>query len=308
MDAGQQCEPPILNRAISAARHAHYSITEPLKLKTLRWLYGVDYDDSEFIWNGPTPLISVVIPTFNRADLLIERALKSAIAQTYPNWEIIVAAHGCTDGTRQKVERFAKEFRQTRGLGAGVNIAGFVRLSPFDKDIRVIEVPRKRTYPPTPENHWFAGPVAPINAALDECRGAWIARLDDDDEWAPEHLETLLQFAQSGNYEFASSAYETPEKTVPHDGHPTQPIGGVQTWLYRSYLKSFKANPDCWRKAKGDNQVNDTDLAQRFRDMGVRIGHLNQVTAKVLPRPGTNLVGLKAYKQDERATLAQLAF
>jgi glycosyltransferase involved in cell wall biosynthesis len=301
----------LINPALSAARHAYYSITEPLKLKALRFVYEMDHDPGELIYNGPDPLISVYIPTFNRRDLLLSRALKSVVAQSYRNIEIIVAAHGCTDGTVQAVREFAKD--QVTGLhtGSSVHYASlFLNRSPYLREIRVIEVPRTRTYPTrTPkeaaENHWLAGPVVPANAALDECRGAWIARIDDDDEWLPDHLEKLLWLAQDANLEFVSSAYETHEKRVAHDGHRI-PIGGTQTWLYRSYLKAFKYNPDCWRKRW--DRVNDTDLAQRFRNMGVRIGHLNEVTARVLPRPGTHAVGLKAYRFDERATLKRFSF
>lgn len=293
----------LLNPAISAARSAYYWITEPLKLRWLRFLHDDDYDPDQLIYNGPCPLISVYIPTHNRSDLLIGRALYSVSRQSYPRLDVVVAAHGCTDDTVELVTKLATG----GGIPLGRNGKGDVISACFTGQhrIRVIEVPRTQTYPPTPENHWFCGPVVPANAALSECRGEWIARIDDDDEWTRDHLESLLRFAQEGNYEFVSSAYETHEKTVAHDGHRI-PIGGTQTWLYRSYLAAFRYNPECWRKRY--DRVNDTDLAQRFRNMGVRIGHLNQVTAKVLPRPGTNAVGLKAYQSDERATLANLAF
>jgi len=51
------------------------------------------------------PKVSVYIPTHDRVDLLISRALPSVIRQTYKNLEIIVVAHGCTDGTEEWVER-----------------------------------------------------------------------------------------------------------------------------------------------------------------------------------------------------------
>lgn len=296
----------LLNSAISAARSLYYWSTEPLKLRWLRWSGGEDAHDADTLLYTDTPLVSIYIPTFNRCDLLIERALKSVIAQTYKNWECIVAAHGCTDDTVARVRELNEELQATHGIGVGGVQRGMaVKASDFRPQIRVIEVERKRTYPPSPENHWFAGPVVPANAALGQCRGQWIARLDDDDAWTPDHLEKLLWFAQDKGHEFVSSAYETDRKRVAHDGHSI-PIGGTQTWLYRSYLASFRYNPDCWRKSR--DRVNDTDLAQRFRNAGVRIGHLNEVTARVLPRPGTNSVGLAAYRNDERGTMEKLAF
>jgi glycosyltransferase involved in cell wall biosynthesis len=202
-------------------------------------------------------------------------------AQTYRNIEIIVAAHGCTDGTAE-------------------------RLAGYDPRLRVIEVPRTRTYPPTAENHWLAGPVVPANAALKECRGEWIARIDDDDSWTPDHLEKLLNFAIRGNYEFVSSAHATHVGPIaPYDLDGVK-VGGTQTWLYRSYLKFFRYNIDCWRKTY--DRVNDTDLQRRMRNAGVRMGYLPEVTAYVLPRPGESAVGLAAYRDNKRQIEKQLAF
>ena len=43
-------------------------------------------------------LISVVVPVYNAGDYL-ERCLDSLAAQTYPNWEVVLADDGSTDGS-----------------------------------------------------------------------------------------------------------------------------------------------------------------------------------------------------------------
>jgi len=279
------------NKLICAARAAWYATMEPtvLNIRRAAWRH--------WDWSFGDPLISVYVPTHNRCELLMTRALPSILNQTYRNIEVIVAAHGCNDATVSVVEG---------GVSAYYTDGSIAARHPVDPRTRLIAVPRTRTYPPTAENHWLAGPVVPANAALEACRGMWIARCDDDDEWTPDHLEKLLRYAQGGDYEFVSAAHETHEgKVAPYDLDGTR-IGGTQTWLYRHYLKLFRYNPDCWRKTS--NRVNDTDLQARMHAAGVRMGYLDHVLAKVMPRPGETEVGSKAYRADAAATERKLAF
>ena len=267
------------DRLISVGRKAWYSATEPLRLRLARALHGHEYDPGDLTYQHD-PLISVYVPTYRRPEVLVERALASVASQTYRNIELIVANHGSDLATHQAVQD------------------AFYDLPGCPNTI-VIGVVRRRLYPPTPENHWLAGPVDPANAALSQCRGQWIARIDDDDAWDADHLETLLRFAQGSDYEFVSSAHRAvrdgKESIVRWDDR--QPgIGGTQTWLYRSYLRFFRYNRDCWRKHV--NRVNDTDLAERMLRAGVRTGFRDKPTCSVLPRPGETKIGLAAYRRD----------
>ena len=55
---------------------------------------------------GETPLVTVVMPVWNRASVL-RRAVESVQAQTYPNWELIVVDDGSTDDTASILEGLA---------------------------------------------------------------------------------------------------------------------------------------------------------------------------------------------------------
>lgn len=266
------------NAIISASRNAWYFATEPLTLRVDRMIDRVaacGAPDDE-------PLVSVYIPTHDRVDLLMGRSLLSVLGQTYQRLEVIVVAHGCSDDTVRKV-------RSVR-----------------DSRLSVIEVPQARHFPHVAENYWFAGRVDPSNAGLAACTGEWIATNDDDDAWTPDHVESLLRFARSGGYEFVSGATDTPFGDVePYDLDGVR-VGGIQTWIYRDYLRAFRFNRQCWRKSW--DRVCDTDLQRRFRRAGVRMGYLDRVVTHVLPRPGETAVGLSVYLRDRGATERHFAF
>lgn len=261
---------------ISAARSLQYRLTEKPKLAYLRLTHEPCLQNN--------PLVSVIVPTHNRRELLIQRCLRSILSQTYKNLEIIIVAHGCTDGTNLAV----------------------AKLWVWDKRIKFISIPREQTYPLSVENHWKAGRVIPSNIGLANCSGEWIANLDDDDEWYPDAVERLLKFARGNNYEFVSACSVNQDGPIaPYDLDGVK-VGGIGTWLYRSYLKSFRFNPNCWRKSF--NSVCDTDLQDRFRKAGVRMGYLDKTVLRVLPRPGDSKVGLAAARENPSQYMDHLAF
>jgi glycosyltransferase involved in cell wall biosynthesis len=99
------------------------------------------------------PLVSVVIPSYNYGHF-VAQAVESALAQTYPNLEIIVVDDGSKDDTRQRLEPYLDRIRyiyqENRGLSAARNTG--------------------------------------IRAA----RGEWVGLLDADDLWHPQKIEVQL--------------------------------------------------------------------------------------------------------------------
>lgn len=99
-----------------------------------------------------TPLVSVILPTYNRLKYL-RPAVKSVFAQTLSDWELIIADDGSDSQTR--------EFLRTLQNPPRVNVV------------------------------WLShtgNPSVVRNAALREARGEYIAFLDSDDLWMPTKL------------------------------------------------------------------------------------------------------------------------
>ena len=106
-------------------------------------------------------LISVIIPTFNRRRQ-VQAALRSVLAQTYPEFEVIIVDDGSTDGTGSALETLVSQ----EGWG-GLRVRYFFRPN--------------------------QGQSAARNLGIEKARGELVAFLDSDDTWFPEKLEWQLR-------------------------------------------------------------------------------------------------------------------
>lgn len=84
---------------------------------------------------GNTPLVSICIPTYNRADLLV-RAVSSALSQSYQNLEVIVVDNASTDNTHEVIKHFKdkrlKFFTNEWNLGLFGNFNRCIELAQGD--------------------------------------------------------------------------------------------------------------------------------------------------------------------------------
>lgn len=106
-----------------------------------------------------SPLISICIPAYN-ALRYIPETLEAITKQTYTNWELIVVEDGSDDGTEEIIEQFINLVKQ--------NVIYFRN----------------------PKN---VGLAATRNVASKMAAGNWIAYLDSDDLWLPNHLADLIK-------------------------------------------------------------------------------------------------------------------
>ena len=105
------------------------------------------------------PKVSIIIPTYNRADLLLQ-ALESVFAQTYQNYEVIVSDDGSTDNTEEVIQQFREKINYLKNAHSGL-------------------------------------PSVARNAALNQANGKYIAFLDSDDLWLPDKLKIQVDVLEN---------------------------------------------------------------------------------------------------------------
>ena len=133
---------------------------------------------------GTGPEVSVVIPTRGRA-LLAERAVRSALAQSFQDFEIVVVIDGADPETSEAMRQCLDERLHVIHLGENV------------------------------------GGSEARNIGARFARGKWIALLDDDDEWFPDKLERQWKLGRStmGRYAFVACRFiertEAAERVLP---------------------------------------------------------------------------------------------
>ena len=105
----------------------------------------------------PLPVVSVIVPTKNRAAIL-GATLDSVFAQTYPAWELLVVDDGSTDSTMDLLATYD------------------------DPRLSVLRHPMSQ------------GVASARNTGLEAASGTYVAYLDSDNTWLPDFLELMVRF------------------------------------------------------------------------------------------------------------------
>ena len=119
---------------------------------------------------GNRNLVSIIMPAYNAASY-IEDSIKSVIAQTHTEWELIIVDDCSDDGTHDVIKKF--------------------------EDSRIIYF----------RNEKNSGAAVSRNRALREAKGKWVAFLDCDDTWQESKLEKQINFMEENKYKFSYTDY-----------------------------------------------------------------------------------------------------
>jgi hypothetical protein len=214
------------------------------------------------------PLVSVRIASYGDPETLVDVALASVRAQTYTRLEVIVVNDGPDEANRRAVESLR------------------------DDRIRYVELPFRRAYPGDAKKRWMVAGSPGMNEGARLATGKWIAPLDDDDAFAPDHVERLLALARENRAEVAYGAALQVDAVTGDEAriHAFPPERGgftFQAALLHRALRVFEYDEESWRVA----EPGDWNLCRRMVAAGVRFAacddevvRLNRVPYSAKPR------------------------
>jgi glycosyltransferase involved in cell wall biosynthesis len=192
------------------------------------------------------PLVSVCIGTYNRAQLLLERAVPSILNQTYEHLEVIVVGDACTDDTRERLAALR------------------------DPRLKFANLPRRGDYPTNPSQSWMVAGTASMNHALSLAGGDFITHLDDDDEHALDRVEKLIGLIRETEADivFHPFQFEGPDAKWKLNEAREFRGGAVTTSsvLYHNWFRQLDWDPFAYRF----NEPGDWSRFRRMNYLGVR--------------------------------------
>jgi glycosyltransferase involved in cell wall biosynthesis len=209
-----------------AAREPYF--TDPAYKARMREEWPIlDYDrpsDPRIADVGLGPLVSVIIPTHKRPELLA-KAVASAQAQTWSNLEIIVV--GDCDPT--------------------------LTLASSPPGLRVINLPQ----------NYGAGGAVPRNVGIQAAQGSFIAYLDDDNEWTPDHVASVMAGILTAGASWGFSSMEVEGTDLGFGGPPVHGRIDTSCVIHRKELFD-KHGP--WKNRSAATYSHDWELFSRWLD------------------------------------------
>lgn len=216
------------------------------------------------------PSVSVVTATYNRSNVLA-LTIASVLAQTFADWEMHVVGDACTDDTEQVVASFGDERINWLNL---------------------------------PEN--TGDQAVPNNRGVESARGRYVAFVNHDDLWFPDHLERCLAqleasdaagvFSPVGRIEPDGEVVIAPSWTG--DYVPNRVVACVSGWVVRRDVVE-RVGP--WRPRHEIHDIPSRDWLTRAFRQGVTLEQVPYLT--VLHAPSAERPGSYANRDDAEQRL-----
>lgn len=211
------------------------------------------------VYDNPEPKVTIRIATYNRGEILMAKALPSALKQTYKNVEVVVVGDCCSDNTEQLIKKLN------------------------DKRVRFYNLPQRPFYPRNKYKFWLVVGSVPMNVGSDLATGDFIAPLDDDDEFSPDHVEKLVGLALANKAELAYGALEsidarTKKTRLVYSNPPRMNHFSFHGAMYLRLLHpTFRIDEQGWVMG----EVEDWLMARRMLEAGVKYASTKDVVGTI---------------------------
>lgn len=197
--------------------------------------------------------VSIIMAAYNRSNVM-NYAIQSVLCSTFTDWELLVIGDACTDDTEDVVESFN------------------------DPRISFYNMPNN-----------CGEQTGPNNEGLRRARGEYIAYLNQDDMWMPEHLETLIDAVETSKADgaFAAGAVFVKEHEIRLNGviqgeyySPWEGAAVVGSlWLIK---REVLAGIDGWRFSRDIVIPPSQDVLQRLWKNGKRLIATSKITVVLI--------------------------
>jgi glycosyltransferase involved in cell wall biosynthesis len=198
----------------------------------------------------PPPRISIVTATFNRSNIL-GYTIASVLAQTITDWEMLVIGDACTDDTEAVVSSFG------------------------DPRIRFVNLALNSGEQATPNNE-----------GVRLAQGEFIAFLNHDDLWTPDHLASCLDAIGDGEFVSALTLYVVAAGTIhlggvcPNGTYDPSVTLVASSWFLR---RSLAREVGPWRPARAMHSTPSQEWVFRVWRAGHRMRSTGRPTVLAIP-------------------------
>ena len=210
----------------------------------------------ELAYEEPDPLVTVILTTYQRPELLRSRSLPAVLAQTHQRLEVLVIG----DGPDPAAEAVVRE------LG--------------DERVRWRHTSQRYIYP-EPSRHWLAASTLTRNEGYRLATGRWLFDFDDDDSLPPDAVELLLEADRERRAEAIQglASIHAKDGSTTQDGPVLPHQLALKGALVHAHLRFFQRE----HLASALGEPGDWFRGERLLRAGVRIELLDRVVYDYYP-------------------------